>query len=121
MNDAVQTRLTASVVFSRSATELHSCVRMMRDIEARLLPAVLLATAQDQDLAANSALQEIDLLVQILEDMALLMTGLAGIDEADTVLQAHYPLSRMRLFDLRQRIAGAEHADADPVKQVSFF
>ena len=121
MNDAVQTRLTISNVFARSATELAGCVRIMRDIEARLLPVVVHAASQDEGAVANSALQDIDLLVQTLEDLELLMSGLAGTDGAEALLQAQFPLSRMRLFDLRQRIAGATSAESTAVERISLF
>lgn len=70
---------------------------------------------------ANDALQDIDLLVQTLDDMAIFLNNLTVTEGADLVLQAQFPLSRMRLFDLRQRIAGAEVANTDSSMRISLF
>lgn len=121
MNDLSETRLTASDVFARSAIELNVCVKIMHDIEAQLLPSVAQAASRGQERAASDALQNIDVLVQILEDISLLMSGLADSDGAEAVLAADVGLSRMRLFDLRQRMAGVAAPDIDPPRHVSFF
>ncbi|NKB16847.1 MAG: hypothetical protein HC774_08345 [Sphingomonadales bacterium] len=121
MNQAVHTTLTVSNVFTRSATELEGCVATLRDIESRLLPVVVHAVSHDESGTINQALQDIDLLVQTLEDMAVLMAGLATTDGARGQLQAHATLSKMQLFDLRQRIAGATTASINPADRVSFF
>jgi hypothetical protein len=121
MNDTVQTRLSVSDVFARSAKELDGCARLMRNIEMRILPLIVKAKSKTEDGAANNALQDIDLLVQTLEDIAVFMTLLSSSEGAEAQLQAQYSLSRMRLFDLRQRIAGAEVAASANVNRISLF
>ena len=119
MHDGKKTLLTVSDVFARSATELEACVRIMRDIEALLLPVH--AVSSTKGIAAVDGFQNFDLLVQTVEDIAILLAGLATCDRADGMLDAQHSLSRMRLFDLRQRIAGAGATDTKPVNRISFF
>jgi hypothetical protein len=87
----------------------------------RILPLIVKAKSKTEDGAANNALQDIDLLVQTLEDIAVFMTLLSSSEGAEAQLQAQYSLSRMRLFDLRQRIAGAEVAASANVNRISLF
>lgn len=99
-------RIAAAALFGRTARELQHCADKLREVEGCLLPLLCPDEGPSGPGAPTPEVQNIDLLVQSLEDLAGLMNALAVAPGAEARLDTGEALSRMRLFDLRGRMAG---------------
>jgi hypothetical protein len=101
----------------RAADEVALCRLLVARVEATLAEKI------DAGMLGGEAPQAIDLLDQILADLATCVAGLADGLPADTMLVSGPVLARLRLDDLRRRLtgAGADGGETPPSVRVALF
>ncbi len=99
----------------RAADEVELCRILVRQIEAALAPLI------EQRMVGGMAPQAIDLLDQVLADLATCVAGLArGLPEGTTLAPGPV-LALLRLDDVRRRLMGGGLAIGTPETSSALF
>lgn len=101
----------------RAADEVALCRLLVARVEAALAQKI------DEGMFGGEAPQAIDLLDQILADLATCVAGLADGLPAGTMLASGPVLARLRLDDLRRRLTGSDSGSGEdpPPARVALF
>jgi hypothetical protein len=100
MPEDISGREPARELLLRAADEVALCRLLVARIEQTIAPLI------DNGTVGGAAPQAIDLLDQVLDDLATCVAGLANGLPLDTMLIPGPVLARLRLEDLRRRLTG---------------
>jgi hypothetical protein len=99
--EAGSAEIALSALLGRSAAELAALTHLAADLQHRLGPS-LLPAGIPPDLAR--ALQSLDRMTQVMDDLSQLMAVASQIGPQDASLPAPPLLQAMRLVELRERL-----------------
>lgn len=99
----------------RAADEVALCRLLVARVEAALAEKI------EQGMLGGEAPQALDLLDQILADLATCVAGLANGLPSETMLAPGPVLARLRLDDLRRRLTGSGGSEDPPAARASLF
>jgi len=109
--------LAASVLTRRLAAEVERAEWALRRVERSIAPLI----AEDRAGLASHAVQDIDLVLQSLADIARCLDGLSGQLSPLAVLDGQALLAPLRLDDIAKRLAGQLLVALHPDERIALF